>query len=188
MSDLSHPKPTTSASLITVEATVLREIEASPEDVWRILTDLDNAKGMLPGVIEIERLEGPAYDVGTRWKETRRVFGVAASEVMEVTHVDPCRSTTVQAENRGVIYTTEFHLIPGDRFTVLSMSLLGEMRSTSRVSRALMALSKPLTLAATKRAIARDLDAIAHVAEHAHQAGSALHELGFADDANEENK
>lgn len=87
-------------------------VHATADRVWETLTDLDGATSMLPGLVSIERLGGPEYGVGTRWRETRRMFGTNATEVLEVTAVKPERSTTVHADNRGVIYTTHFSLPP----------------------------------------------------------------------------
>ena len=48
-----------------------REIDASPEAVWQVLTDIDHAADTLTGVSRIDRVSGAGYDVGTRWRETR---------------------------------------------------------------------------------------------------------------------
>ncbi|MFK4852280.1 SRPBCC family protein [Microbacterium sp. ZW T6_19] len=104
-------------------------VPAPAEDVWAVLTDLESAKSTLPGVVDIERLEGTAYDVGTRWREPCIIFGKLASEVMEVTAVDPLHATTVRAVNRGVIYATEFRLVTADELTVVTMLLTGRCRT-----------------------------------------------------------
>lgn len=52
-----------------------RAIDASPDAVWRVLTDLEGSEAVLSGVARIERLAGFGYAIGTRWRETRTVMG-----------------------------------------------------------------------------------------------------------------
>jgi hypothetical protein len=55
------------------------------------MTDLDSWPRWMQGLVRVEKLtEGP-YAVGTRWRETRKMFGSEASEVFEVTGYDPPR-------------------------------------------------------------------------------------------------
>ena len=49
-----------------------RLVQARVERVWEVLTDVAHADQTLSGVELIT--EGP-YRVGTRWRETRRMFG-----------------------------------------------------------------------------------------------------------------
>ena len=89
-----------------------RDVAASPEEVWRVLTDLDHAAETLSGVSRVELLtEGP-YTVGTRWRETRKMFGKEATEEMRVTAVEAPARTTVEADSAGVNYVTVFTLTP----------------------------------------------------------------------------
>ncbi|MGW5075187.1 SRPBCC family protein [Rhodococcus sp. NPDC004095] len=66
----------------TNEIRLTRQVAATPERVWAVLTDLDAAEATLSGVTRVERVEGAGYDVGTRWRETRRMFGKEATEEM----------------------------------------------------------------------------------------------------------
>ena len=52
-----------------------RTIAAPPERVWEIITDLDFAAEVMSAIVKVERLEGEGYEVGVRWRETRRMFG-----------------------------------------------------------------------------------------------------------------
>ncbi|HLT29045.1 MAG TPA: SRPBCC family protein, partial [Myxococcaceae bacterium] len=63
----------------------------------------------MSGISRVEVLSGgDAFGTGTRWKETRVMFGKEASEVMEVTAVDPYRSYKVEAESNGMHYVSTF--------------------------------------------------------------------------------
>lgn len=144
-------------------------IDASPETVWGILTDLDRADTVLAGIIALERLGGPTgYAVGTRWRETRRLFGKTATEDMEVASVDPLRSTRVVASSHGADYVSEFHLDPTAEGTRLTMDFTSAPSpGASGVARAFGALLAPLGAAATRSAMRKDLDDIRRAAEMA---------------------
>lgn len=59
-----------------MELHVVREIAAPQGRVWDTITDLATAPVTLSGVTRVERLDaGDAFGVGTRWRETRRMFG-----------------------------------------------------------------------------------------------------------------
>ncbi len=144
--------------------TAQREIEASPQDVWAVLTDLDGAVGNLSGVTRIERLAGDGYQVGTRWRETRKLLGTEATEEMTVTELDPNRRTTLVAESGAIAYRTEFTLTPTTTGTTLTMTFEGTSNATGL--RALIEkLTAPLGAAVTRKMMATDLADIARAAQ-----------------------
>ena len=53
--------------------TRVRNTTAEPTAVWAVLTDIDYAARTLSGISAVERVEGTGYEVGTRWRETRRL-------------------------------------------------------------------------------------------------------------------
>lgn len=82
--------------------TATQEMSASPERVYRALTDLDGAREWMPGLVRIERLDDPAapFGPGTRWRETRRMFGREATEEFEVTDAEPGRRIDLYVDGR----------------------------------------------------------------------------------------
>jgi hypothetical protein len=66
---------------------VTERIEAPAARVFAIATDLRNATAVLSQVQSVETLEGPdaPLAVGTRFRETRVMFGREATETMTVT-------------------------------------------------------------------------------------------------------
>ena len=67
----------------------------------------------MSGIQSVERLDGGTdFAVGTRWRETRVMFGKTATEEMEVTGMDPGTSYTVEADNHGVHYTSVLSVDP----------------------------------------------------------------------------
>ena len=139
---------------------------AAPADVlWEIMTDLPASKDTITAIQSIEILtEGQEFGVGTKWRETRTMFGKQATEVMWVTHVDPGRSYTVRAESHGAIYTTVMAVeAGGDASREISMDFGAE--PTGTMARIASATIGRLFANATKKAVARELDDIATAAE-----------------------
>lgn len=149
-----------------MELQIGREIAASPDRVWALITDLDDAPRLLSGVSRVERLGGPAFGVGTRWRETRVMFGREATEQMEVTAVDAGRRYEVTASTGSTRY-----------LSVMSVEPLGEDRCRLSMSFAAASSSVPGKLAAatigrlfrkaTRKMLEQDLEDIATTAEAA---------------------
>jgi carbon monoxide dehydrogenase subunit G len=79
----------------------VEETFAAPrEKVWAALTDVDRMGAWMRGLVRIERLGGPAFGKGTRFREVRKMFGKEAAEVFEVIEVDPPRSFTLHVDGR----------------------------------------------------------------------------------------
>ncbi|GAA2640274.1 hypothetical protein GCM10010307_40310 [Streptomyces vastus] len=68
---------------------VERRIAAGQRRVWEALTDLGGMDRVLSSVSKVEILTDGTFDVGTRWRETRRMFGRDATEEMWVTASEP---------------------------------------------------------------------------------------------------
>jgi carbon monoxide dehydrogenase subunit G len=93
------------------ELVVSRDIAAEPEVVWGIVTGLDGWVETLSGLDEVERLDdGDNFRVGTRWRETRTMFGKSATEDMEITELDEGKRYLTFAESHGTQYRSEMML------------------------------------------------------------------------------
>ena len=144
-----------------------RDVAASPEEVWRVLTDLAHAAETLSGVSRVELLTDGPYTVGTRWRETRKMFGKEATEEMRVTAVEAPARTTVEADSAGVNYVTVFTLTPTGDGTRLAMAFTARQPDPSRVQKLTWAVFGKLGIKATSKVMARDLEDIARRAESA---------------------
>ncbi len=109
------------------ELVVTHDTVATPDNVWRVLTDLDNAVSTISAIERIERLDGGSgFDVGTTWRETRTMFGKTATEDMTVTELDPGRSYTTEARSHGAYYRST-HLVEAiDRGSRITMAFGAE--------------------------------------------------------------
>ena len=146
------------------ELVVAREVAASAETVWRVLTDLDRAEETISAITEIERLDGgTAFGVGTRWRETRIMFGRTATEEMEVTRIDPGRYYVVEAESHGARYRSEMTVEPiAEAAYRLTMSFGAEAQGT--ISKILALTMGRLFERSTRKALQKDLADIANAA------------------------
>jgi len=145
--------------------TVGREVAASPQTVWRIVTDLDGTANVISAITALERTDdGSGFGVGTSWRETRVMFGRESTESMEVTAVDEGRSYTVESLSRGVLYTSVMKVEPRGDGSYLAWEFGAEAQSTSAK---LMSIIGKLFEGTTRKALAQDLDDIAATAESA---------------------
>ena len=95
-----------------VGVTIHEEVRAEPGRVFEVFTDLRSAPERVAGIESLEVLtEGPIGQ-GTRFRETRVMFGKQATEEMEVTGWQPGKSYVVEADSHGSHYRTEFVFEP----------------------------------------------------------------------------
>lgn len=143
--------------------TVSRHVDAPPEQVWAVLTDLEHAPEVITAIEAVEIHSSTAFDVGTRWTERRTMMGRTASETMEVTAVDPGRSYVAEAESGGTHYRSEFRIAPEDGGTALTMTFAGEASGLG--GRLLAATLGRVFAGATRKALLADLADIAQASE-----------------------
>jgi uncharacterized membrane protein len=144
--------------------TTRRTIQAPVERVWALATDIPASPQTLSGVEAVEMLTQGAFGPGTRWRETRTVFGRQATEEMWVTAVEPHRSYTVEAESHGAHYvsTFSFDAVGADRTEVV---LDFDARPQGAVAKVLAKVTGPLASRSVAKALHKDLDDLAAAAE-----------------------
>lgn len=146
------------------ELVVTQDSVATPDNVWRVLTDLDNAVSTISAIEKIERLDGGSgFDVGTTWRETRTMFGKTATEDMTVTELDLGRSYTTEARSHGAYYRSTHLVEPIEGGSRITMAFGAE--PTSAISRIFSVTIGRLFDSYTRKALAKDLTDIAAAAE-----------------------
>lgn len=148
-----------------MQVEVRRDVAAPASRVWEVLTDLRNAPEHIGGIVAVEVLDGDdGFAPGTRWRETRRMFGREAVEEMTVTAVDPGRSYTVEATSHGAHYTTVMAVEPtADLSSRVTMTF--GATTDGLVARVLSNTVGRLAARATRRMCEEDLADIARAAE-----------------------
>ncbi len=140
--------------------TVSDTIAAPPERVWQVVTDIDQAPTIIPGITAVERLSDGPYAVGTRWRETRTMLGRAETHEMEVVEaVAPVR-TVVTTLADGVHYTTTMQLAPDPAGTRLTITFSAEQPDATSAQRLLWAAMGPLGSLFTRRMLKQELAGI----------------------------
>src|SRR5690242_14458783 len=73
---------------LSIHFEVKRTIQVSKHKAYTSLLDLDSAKNWMQGLVGIERLDDGPLQVGSQWKETRKMFGKKATEHFEVVELN----------------------------------------------------------------------------------------------------
>jgi carbon monoxide dehydrogenase subunit G len=74
------------------------EIRGPLKDVFALITDIDNGRYWMNGLVAIQRDEKGPFKLGSTWTEVRKMYGKEASEVFEVTEFTPEKSFTLYVD------------------------------------------------------------------------------------------
>ncbi len=91
--------------------TIRQHFEAPLEWVFDTLSDFENAARHVRGIDRMELLTPGAIGVGTRFRETRTMFGKQSSVEMEITAFDRLHGYTVEGTTCGSRYRAAYHLL-----------------------------------------------------------------------------
>jgi carbon monoxide dehydrogenase subunit G len=140
------------------------EIAAPSGTVWRAVTDIENAAKHIPAITSIEVLDGPRSGKGMRWRETRIMFGRAATETMEIAEWKPPLSHAsggmyvATATNHGTFYRSEVRVEPSGAGSRLAFTF--EAQALTLFARMMSGLMMPLMKGAVVKALNADLEAL----------------------------
>jgi len=141
---------------------VVKHVNAAPAVVFAVATDLEHLADFIHGIERIEQLtEGPMR-VGTRFRETRKMFGRECTEEFQVTAFDAPHRFTLEANTSGVLFASAHRFIPDIAGTLVELTLT--MTPVSRLAKLMKPLSG-LMLAPMKKCIEADLEDLKAIAE-----------------------
>jgi len=141
------------------------EISKPKEDVWKVITDIENCQGRISSIVAIEVLDKPENGfVGFKWKETRKMFGKEATEIMWVTDSVENEYYSTRAESHGSVYVSRLSLAESNGMTTLTFSFSGEAQTF--VAKILSALLGFMIKGSMKKELQKDLVDIKNYVEH----------------------
>ena len=144
-----------------VEAQVT--INGSKAAIWAAITDIENASEIINGIEKIEIVEKPANGlVGLKWRETRMLFGEAATAEKWITDSVENEFYKTRAEDRGMVYLTTMSISESSDGITLTSS--HDSRPQGIVAR-LMSIPMFLFKGVAKKAILQDLNDIKSAVE-----------------------
>ena len=140
-----------------------RKIYAPIDRVFDVFSDITKIEDRIEGITKVDILSDTRNGLGTRWRETRIMFGQEATEEMEISSFKPNQSYEVVAASRG----TEYHSIytfteNADNSTTVEMVFSGKPVSfMSKLMTPLFFLFK----GATQKALEADMDQLKEICE-----------------------
>ncbi|HYS71801.1 MAG TPA: SRPBCC family protein [Thermoplasmata archaeon] len=89
-------------------------IDASPDRVFAVLTDLRQAKDWLPSVQKIDEVSPGSFGTGTSWRETRQAGKRIFQSTIRVTEYKPASTLSLVVDGKGMTGQLSFRLAPKD--------------------------------------------------------------------------
>ncbi|MDK2973525.1 MAG: hypothetical protein PWP23_3280 [Candidatus Sumerlaeota bacterium] len=142
--------------------TLTRSVAAPREEVFAVFTDLEGCTERIDSISKVELLTPGPFGAGTRWRETRVMYGKERAEILEVTEYDPPAGYTVACASCGSLYTTVFRFEEDGAATRVTMEFVS--RPMTFMARVLSVMMAPM-MGAMRKALESDLDALKHAAE-----------------------
>lgn len=134
-------------------------ISGSKEDIWRVITDIENSVDFIESIQVVNILEKPKNGlIGLKWSEKRTLFGKEASETMWITEAVPNEFYLTQAESHGSIYKTRIEISTSENKNYLSMDF--DAKALSFGAKLMWGLMGFMFKSATKKALQKDLEDI----------------------------
>jgi uncharacterized protein YndB with AHSA1/START domain len=109
-----------------METKVEIEIGAPPTIVYATATDVAQWPQFISGIEQVEILTAGPIQVGTRFRETRIMFGRRASEEMAVAALEPPHRFVLTAENHGTRYVATHEIVSAGAVSRLMLTFEGK--------------------------------------------------------------
>ena len=137
------------------ELKVSKHIHAPVDRVFDVMSDFASAPARISAISRVEMLTDGPTRVGTRFRETRVMFGKEATETMEVLEFEPNRSYTLGAHSCGCEYRCNLMFRPVGPGTEVTMHF--KARPTSFMAKLISPLTM-LMMGTLKKSVAQDLE------------------------------
>ncbi len=141
---------------------IVKQVSASPERVFAVCTDFANITANIPSIKKMEILTPGPVGKGTRFRETRVMFGKEATETMEIADFVPGRSVSISGFSCGTRFLTRFDFHSEGSGTRVEMKM--EFTPETLFAKLMSPLGW-LMAGSMKKVIEQDLDDVKAVAE-----------------------
>lgn len=132
-----------------------RHISAPPEEVFDRAADFGNAADFISGITKVELLTDGPIQQGSRFRETRKMFGKEATEEMEVTLLERPERYALGCESCGCKYHSEFTFKPQGSGTDVEVTF--EATPLTFMAKVMGVIFRPMAKMCLK-AIEKDVD------------------------------
>lgn len=138
-------------------------INAPAARVFEAVTDLHGAPSRISAIKRMEVLTDGPTRVGTKFRETRVMFGREASETMEITAMEPGRSYVTEAGSHGCRYRSELSVRSEGSGSSLTMTFEGTPLTLG--AKVMGAIMGPMMSGSMRKMIEQDLNDIKRAVE-----------------------
>ena len=145
-------------------------VAAPPETTFAVAVAIAHWPDIIGAIERVEVLTPGPVTVGTRFRETRTMFGRSTTQEMTVAELDPPRRLVLTAHNHGTNYRAEHLFEPAGNGTRLTLTFVGQPQSM------LARIFSPIgymMLGTVRRQLASDLADLAREAERRHNGTAA---------------
>lgn len=138
-----------------MKASASIEIKGTKEQIWQFVTDYTKWVDHIKAILAVEVINEVDGFLGFKWKETRKMFGKEADEIMWVTHAVDNQLYKTRAESHGSIYITSVSIEDkGDR-CILSQEFQGNPQKM--MGKIMMGMMGGMMRKSTEKALYDDL-------------------------------
>ncbi|MBX9585188.1 MAG: SRPBCC family protein [Gemmataceae bacterium] len=142
--------------------TFTQVVQAPPAAVFAAYADFEHAPDRIADIVRVEVVTPGPVGVGTRFKESRLMFGRETTETMEVAAFDPPHGYELRAVSCGGEFRTRFAFTPEGNGTRVDVDF--RVRAARWWAIPFVPLSYLMT-GMVRKCLARDLDRLRAVVE-----------------------
>lgn len=130
-------------------------IHAPVERVFEVFSDLEQVSARVQDIVSLEVLSEGPMAVGTRWRETRKMFGKESTEEMWVTRFEPTNGYTVEAESHGSHYISTYVFASEGSETKVTLTFEGQ--ALNFVAKLMSFIMGPMMKKTVKQCLEKDM-------------------------------
>ena len=120
------------------------DIAAPQAEVFAAAADVSRWAERVSAITKVEMLTDGPIGEGTRFRETRKMFGKEASEEMEFREFDPPNGYVLVAESHGSRYRSGHRFAPADAAGATRVTMFFEAEPLTFFAKVMSVLLKPM--------------------------------------------